>query len=140
MAENGAKPRVRRKAATDVPEASIVATSPAPAGDRPALAASSLVRSRGEFRDAFEAVVGNIGRVIKGKDDVVRMMMVALLGDGHVLLEDMPGTGKTMMARALSQSINATVNRVQCTPDLLPSDITGSPIFDQNTGRFFFRE
>jgi MoxR-like ATPase len=98
------------------------------------------IGSTAEFQGLFDALVANIETVIKGKTDVVRMMLVALLGDGHVLLEDMPGTGKTMLARALAQSINARVNRVQCTPDLLPSDITGSPVFDQKTGTFHFRE
>jgi len=96
--------------------------------------------SRDAFAESFDAIVSNIEKVIQGKTDEIRMVLVALLADGHVLLEDMPGTGKTMMARSIAQSINATTNRVQCTPDLLPSDITGSPIFDQVTQTFSFRE
>jgi MoxR-like ATPase len=77
--------------------------------------------------------------VIKGKSEVVRLSLVAVLCEGHILFEDVPGTGKSMLARALSQSIKATANRVQCTPDMLPGDITGSSILDQTRGAFEFR-
>lgn len=92
------------------------------------------------FGERFERLVANIGTVIKGKDEVVRLSLTAMLANGHVLFEDYPGTGKTMLARAISQSLNATVKRVQCTPDLLPSDITGSPVLDRRTGDFMFRQ
>jgi len=91
------------------------------------------------FSGAFDAIVRNIETVIKGKTDVVRLSLVAILCEGHILFEDVPGTGKSMLARGIAQSINATSSRVQCTPDMLPGDITGSSIFDQKRGLFEFR-
>jgi MoxR-like ATPase len=83
-------------------------------------------------------LVGNIEKVVVGKPDAVRLVVVGLLADGHILIEDVPGVAKTMLARSLAASIGATFRRIQCTPDLLPSDITGLSIFNQSTGRFEF--
>jgi MoxR-like ATPase len=80
----------------------------------------------------------NIHEVIVGKRDVVRMAAAGLVAGGHVLLQDLPGTGKTMLARALATSVGGTFRRIQCTPDLLPSDITGSSIFNQKDLTFEF--
>jgi MoxR-like ATPase len=91
------------------------------------------------FKERFDAIVDNIERVIKGKRDVIRLVLTAALAEGHVLLEDLPGTGKTMLARSLAQSIDAHNARIQCTPDLLPSDVTGSPVLDMRTNEFQFR-
>jgi MoxR-like ATPase len=91
------------------------------------------------FEQGFNQVLANVETVIKGKTDVVRLALVAMLCEGHVLFEDLPGTGKSMLARALAESISATSNRVQCTPDMLPGDITGSSILDQSRGEFSFR-
>ena len=91
------------------------------------------------FKENFDLVVDNVETVIKGKTDVVRLALVAMLCEGHVLFEDLPGTGKSMLARALSESMNATSGRVQCTPDMLPGDITGSSILDQKASEFVFR-
>ncbi|MDP9101849.1 MAG: MoxR family ATPase [Actinomycetota bacterium] len=91
------------------------------------------------FQERFELMTANIGLVLKGKDDVIRLSLTALLANGHLLFEDFPGTGKTVLARAISHTVSAATNRVQCTPDLLPADITGFPILDRRTGDFAFR-
>jgi MoxR-like ATPase len=86
-----------------------------------------------------ERVIASVERVIIGKHVEVRMALVALLCEGHILIEDVPGVGKTMLAKALSQSIGCTFRRIQFTPDLLPSDVTGLSIFNQKTAEFEFR-
>lgn len=83
-------------------------------------------------------VIDNVERVIIGKRDVIERLMVALLCEGHVLLEDVPGVGKTMLARAVAVSLGVEFKRLQCTPDLLPNDVTGVSVFDQSNGAFNF--
>jgi len=83
-------------------------------------------------------VIDNIEKVIIGKRDAIEMVMVALLCEGHVLLEDVPGSGKTMLARSIAVSLGIEFKRIQCTPDLLPNDVTGVSIFNQKTGEFEF--
>jgi MoxR-like ATPase len=84
-------------------------------------------------------IAANIGRVIQGKDDVVRLALVVLLAEGHLLVEDVPGVGKTTLAKALAASLDATVRRIQFTPDLLPSDVTGVAVYDQESREFEFK-
>ena len=84
-------------------------------------------------------IAANVARVVQGKDDVVRLALVVLLAEGHLLIEDVPGVGKTTLAKALAASIDATVRRIQFTPDLLPSDVTGVAIYDQETREFEFK-
>jgi MoxR-like ATPase len=86
-----------------------------------------------------QRVLENVEKVIVGKSSVVELVLVALFCEGHVLLEDVPGIGKTMMARAVARSLGCSFHRIQSTPDLLPSDITGSYIFNQKTSDFEFR-
>jgi MoxR-like ATPase len=81
----------------------------------------------------------NIEKVIEGKPDVVTSTLVVLLAEGHLLIEDVPGVGKTMLSKALARSIDSSVRRIQFTPDLLPSDVTGVSVFNQNTREFEFR-
>lgn len=93
----------------------------------------------GEFRDNIKAIVGNVETVVLGKSQVVRAALAAILAGGHVLLEDVPGVAKTILARALAISTGCAFSRVQCTPDLLPTDVTGVSIYNQKTQEFEFR-
>ena len=83
-------------------------------------------------------LVQNIEKVIIGKRRAIQLVVLGLVCEGHVLIEDVPGVGKTMLARSLARSLNCSFNRIQCTPDMLPSDITGVDIYDQSTGTFKF--
>jgi MoxR-like ATPase len=91
-----------------------------------------------ELQRFARTIIDNVEQVIVGKADVIETLVVALLCEGHVLLEDVPGVGKTMLARALSTSLGVDFRRLQCTPDLLPSDITGVSIFNQESRHFQF--
>ncbi|MGQ9905013.1 MAG: AAA family ATPase [Anaerolineae bacterium] len=84
-------------------------------------------------------IIDNVESVIIGKRDIVELLMAALLCEGHVLIEDVPGVGKTMLARALAASLGGNFKRLQCTPDLLPNDVTGVSVFNQQTAQFEFR-
>ncbi len=92
-----------------------------------------------EFRAASEAIVANIEQVIEGKTATVRLALAVLLAEGHLLIEDVPGVGKTKLAKALARSIDCSVRRIQFTPDLLPSDVTGVSVYNQETRDFEFR-
>ncbi len=95
--------------------------------------------NRATTAEVCERIVANVERVVVGKRRVIRLALVSLLCEGHVLLEDVPGVAKTMLARSLAVSLGLQFNRVQCTPDLLPSDVTGSSVFNQKTSDFEFR-
>jgi len=90
------------------------------------------------FADSVAKLVANIEQALLGKTNAVRLTLACLLTEGHLLLEDVPGTGKTMLARALANTVQGTDNRIQFTPDLLPTDITGVKIYDQRKGEFEF--
>jgi len=90
------------------------------------------------FADVFDKLTANVEQTLHGKSHVVRLALTALFSEGHLLLEDAPGTGKTSLARAIADSVRGTSNRIQFTPDLLPGDITGVSVFDQRTGSFTF--
>ncbi len=92
------------------------------------------------FERAFRSLVGNVEQAVVGKQHTVRLALTCLLSEGHLLLEDYPGTGKTSLAKAIANTVQGTHSRIQFTPDLLPSDVTGVNIYDQRTGTFDFRQ
>jgi len=106
---------------------------------RPAASGADADAQAAAFRDATQRIVASIGRVIDGKPEAVRAALIVLLAQGHLLIEDVPGVGKTMLARALAASIDADVRRVQFTPDLLPGDVTGVSVFDPVAREFEFK-
>ena len=99
----------------------------------------SAARDLDLFADRFEAVVANVERAIQGKADAIRLSMVCLVAEGHLLIEDVPGVGKTSLAKALAASLDLTWHRIQFTPDLLPSDVTGVMVFNRGNSSFDFR-
>ena len=92
-----------------------------------------------ETKIILKNIIENVEKVIVGKTEVVELALMALICEGHVLIEDVPGVGKTVLVSALSKSINASFNRIQFTPDLLPSDVTGFSMYNQKTGEFEYR-
>ena len=101
--------------------------------------ALSGVAGLDDLLEVASLIRGNIERVIEGKPEVVQLSLVVLLAEGHLLIEDVPGVGKTMLAKALARSIDCTVRRIQFTPDLLPSDVTGVSVYDMEAREFEFK-
>jgi MoxR-like ATPase len=91
------------------------------------------------FAEFFESIVDNIDQVIQGKEEAARLALVCLIAEGHLLIEDVPGVGKTSLAKALARSIDGEWHRIQFTPDLLPSDVTGVTVYNRQTASFSFR-
>ena len=92
-----------------------------------------------ELRTAAQQITANVEAVIDGKHEAVQTALTVLLAEGHLLIEDVPGVGKTMLAKALAKSVDCTVSRIQFTPDLLPSDVTGVSVYNQAERRFEFK-
>jgi len=90
------------------------------------------------FAETFDKLVNNVERAVLGKNHVIELVFTAIISEGHVLLEDFPGTGKTSLARAVSQTVDGVSTRIQFTPDLLPGDVTGITVYDQKKGEFEF--
>jgi MoxR-like ATPase len=96
-------------------------------------------RDFSEFKAVFDRIAANMERAIQGKGETVRLSLIAMLAEGHVLLEDIPGVGKTMLAKSLARSVGCKWQRIQFTPDLLPSDVTGVNVWDRASGEFQFK-
>ncbi|MGD2059037.1 MAG: AAA family ATPase, partial [Anaerolineales bacterium] len=92
-----------------------------------------------DIQALYKRIADNVSKVIVGKPESIRLTIIGLLCQGHILIEDVPGTGKTMLAKSLARSIGCSFNRIQFTPDMLPSDVTGVSIFNQKTSEFEFR-
>ncbi len=90
------------------------------------------------MKERIRDLTDNLSKTIVGKEDAIRLVLVAMLSGGHVLLEDVPGVGKTLLAKSLARSVNGRFQRIQCTPDLLPSDITGTNIWNPSSREFEF--
>ena len=95
--------------------------------------------SNGNLTDIISRISGNVSRVLVGKEAVIELALVAIGCEGHILIEDVPGVGKTMLARSLALSLGLSFSRIQCTPDLLPSDVTGMLVFNPKTAEFNLR-
>ena len=93
-----------------------------------------------QFQMMFERIASNVERIIQGKDEVIRLSLVTLVAEGHLLLEDVPGVGKTMLAKSLARTLGCTWQRIQFTPDMLPTDVTGVSIWDSQSGGFRFKK
>ncbi|HEY6627569.1 MAG TPA: MoxR family ATPase [Acidimicrobiia bacterium] len=91
------------------------------------------------FSERFDRIASNVEKVIQGKRDVIELVLLALVAEGHVLVEDVPGVGKTQLAKSVARSIDSIFNRIQFTPDLLPSDVTGVSVWDRNVSEFEFK-
>src|SRR5207302_2801171 len=91
------------------------------------------------FAGTVEAVVENVQQVLQGKEEAIRLALVCMVAEGHLLIEDVPGVGKTSLAKSLAASVDADWHRIQFTPDLLPSDVTGVTVYSRSTESFEFR-
>src|SRR3954454_927942 len=91
------------------------------------------------FAETFSAIATNVERVVQGKPEVIELALLCLVAEGHLLIEDVPGVGKTSLAKALAASVDCRWSRIQCTPDLLPSDVVGVTIWNRATSQFEFR-
>jgi len=100
----------------------------------------NILREKFKLKEKLKKIIENVQKVIIGKEKVIKLALAAMLAEGHILFEDIPGVGKTILARSLACSINCLFKRIQFTPDLLPSDVTGVSIYNQKNNLFEFRE